>query len=80
MGKSEASLERQLVSRIHRLEGQVRSFERVLGTGDHNQAINQLEAIIAAAKASLSFYTKMLINSPEISNEEKQKILARFLD
>lgn len=73
------SPERQLVGRIHRIEGQVRSLERVLGTGNVDQALTQFEAIIAAAKSSLNFYIEILMSSNEIGLEEKQKILSRLL-
>lgn len=58
MGKE--NLERQLVSRLHRLEGQVRSLERVLAADDPQQVVTQFEAIIAAAKSALILYLETL--------------------
>ncbi len=77
--QQEQSKERQLVSRIHRLEGQVRSLERVLGSDDYNQCLIQFEAVIAAAKAALNNYAEIIVSDETISLDERRQILARLV-
>lgn len=77
--QQEQSKERQLVSRIHRLEGQVRSLERVLGSDDYNQALIQFEAVIAAAKAALNNYAEIIVADETIPLDERRQILSRLI-
>ncbi len=56
MDKTPEEIERQLISRLHRLEGQVRALEKLIAGGDTVKTISQFEAVVAAAKASLLFY------------------------
>lgn len=71
MGKE--NRERQLVGRLHRLEGQVRSLERVLAADDPQQAVTQFEAIIAAAKSALVLYLETL-ESAGVDEVTRRKI------
>lgn len=71
--------ERKLVARIHRLEGQVRALERVLGSGDSQQIITQFEAVIAAAKAAFTEYSAITLADADISAETKLRLINRLI-
>lgn len=79
MGKNELDqTERKLLGRLHRLEGQVRSIERLLSKNDRDQTVVQLEAIVAAAKSCLTAYATMIIDDEAVSLAEKQRLLIRL--
>lgn len=79
MGKNELDrFERSLLSRLHRLEGQVRSIERLLAKNDHDQVVIQMEAIIAAAKSCLIEYATTILDDQSVTLTEKQRLLRRL--
>ncbi len=71
--------ERQLLNRLHRLEGQVRSLERLLSGGNTDLIISQFEATIAAAKGAYNLYLETLLASG-LSDVEKTKLLRRLVN
>ena len=66
-----------LRSRLRRLTGQAESLERLLERGDTILFVTQLEAVIAAAKASLSLYAEKALSGSD--NLEDQKLLIRLI-
>lgn len=78
MGKS-FEVERQIVSRLHRIEGQIRSLERVLGQDEPEQAVTQFEAIIAASKGALALYLDTLADTdPKLYRKLSARILKKL--
>lgn len=75
---NQENVERNIISRLHRLEGQVRSLERVLGQDQPEQAVTQFEAIIAAAKSALVLYLASLAET-DISPALHQKLISRVI-
>lgn len=68
---------RWFISRLRRMVGQTQALERVLAENDSPKFVGQLEAVIAAARATLSQYAVMeLINSDD---PEDKKLLARLI-
>ncbi len=69
--------QKQIVSRLRRLAGQAKSLEIALLSGDSTKFVGQLQAVIAAGKATLSRYaTFKLINS---GDEADKKLLERLI-
>jgi len=72
--------QQKLVARLRRLAGQARTLEVTLARRDPEKFIGQLEATIAAAKASLRFYLEQeLLSKDELSARER-KLLARLIE
>lgn len=68
---------KQFIARLRRLSGQARSLEASFLGQSPDRFIAQLEAVIAASKASLSSYAEIeLINSKE---ESDKKLLLRLI-
>ena len=67
---------RKLISRLHRLEGQVKALEKAI-EGDKMVAINQMKAVIAAAKGCLLTYGEIALQDASI--ETRQKILKQIV-
>jgi len=56
--------QRQMIARIRRLAGQARALEPALTAKDTVQVTIQLEAVIAAARATLAYFAEVeLMNS-----------------
>ncbi len=73
----EEQIKRQFISRLRRMVGQAQSLERILAENDNPKFVSQLEAVIAAGRAALSYYAEIkLINSNE---PEDKKLLSRLL-
>ncbi len=78
MGKS-IEVERQIVSRLHRIEGQIRSLERVLGQDEPEQAVTQFEAVIAASKAALVLYLESIAETdPKLYRTLSARIIKKI--
>jgi DNA-binding FrmR family transcriptional regulator len=71
----EDETERKLVSRLRRLAGQIRALEIALTRDDQELVITQFEAVIAAAKASLTLYLSAeLLIKPELSDTDRKTL------
>lgn len=68
---------RKLVSRLHRLEGQVRALENQLDNDDPLTTCGQFDAVIAAAQGSLIEYLLIVLNQ-KIPQETKDKLIRRL--
>ncbi len=67
-------------ARLRRIAGQVRALEETVGQDDSSKFIGQLEAVIAAGKASLRFYVeRKMLSGEELSGEDRQ-LLARLVE
>lgn len=76
LGKMRDQEQRKLIARLHRLAGQVRSLEGLIVKQDNQQAIGQFEAVIAAAKASLTYYLEAeLLTDRDLGDQEKKQLL-----
>lgn len=70
---------RRLQGRLRRIVGQISALDKAVD-GDPERFVTQLEAVIAAGKASLRFYVgRRLINSETIGPSER-KLLARLIE
>ena len=69
---------RQLIARLHRLEGQVRALEAKLANdNDAITTVIQMKAVIAAARGCLNEYARSVTGSVE--NEETRQALLKLL-
>ncbi len=70
--------QKKLIARLRRLSGQARALE-IAVTKEPEKFVTELEAVVAAAKASLRFYIEeeMLVKD-ELSVSDK-RLLARLL-
>ena len=69
---------RKLVSRLHRLEGQVRALEKQLDSDDPLTTCGQFDAVIAAAQSSLVEYLSIVLQQ-SIPQEEKNRLIKRLV-
>lgn len=67
-------------ARLRRIAGQVRALEEATSQDDAGKFIGQLEAVIAASKASLRFYIERKMLSAEELSSEDRKLLARLVE
>lgn len=75
--KMEEQDKRRFMSRLRRMVGQTQALERVLAENDSPKFVGQLEAVIAAGRATLSQYAELeLINSDD---PEDKRLLSRLL-
>lgn len=70
--------ERQLMNRLHRLNGQVAALERVVATQEPEQTLNQFEAVSSALKASLALYIEMTLENEE-DPLTRQRLITRII-
>jgi|GEM_PF-2095682 len=74
MGEKEKS---KLIARLRRLSGQAASLERLYIEGDKARFTVQLEATIAAGRATLAYFAEHeLVDSESLSDK---KLLARLI-
>lgn len=78
MGKSEIT-NRQLHNRLKRIVGQLGAVERYLDSPDPLLALTQMEAVSAATRALIREFARMQLDSAEIPELTKAKILDRLL-
>ena len=70
---------RKAIARIRRMAGQVRSLEELLLTESNVNFVIQLEAVIAAAKGLLTYFTVEDLKKKEKLSETDIKILTRLI-
>ncbi|MBI4948198.1 metal-sensing transcriptional repressor [Candidatus Berkelbacteria bacterium] len=70
---------RTLISRVHRIEGQLRAIERVITNDDYEKNIAQLEAIFVAAKSLFISYIQSVTNNEQLNIQTKQKLLTKLI-
>lgn len=69
-----------MIARIRRLAGQVRALEPALTGKDATQITIQLEAVIAAARATLAYFAEVeLMDSDSPSNRQALRRLLKKL-
>ncbi len=77
--QNKENIERSIVSRLHRIEGQIRSLERVLGQDEPEQAVTQFEAIIAASKSALVVYLETITETdPKLYRKLSARVIKKI--
>lgn len=71
---------RALISRIHRIEGQLNAIERLIQSDDYEKNIIQLEAVFVATKALFKTYIEQICASEQINIETKNQLLNRLIN
>ena len=69
---------RKIVSRLHRIAGQLRGLENLIDSGESPLlVIAQFDAAIVASKSALQSYVETIID--DLSPIERQKLLKRLI-
>lgn len=79
VGEMTEENQRRLTARLRRLAGQTHALETLLVSGDAERFISQLEAVIAASKATLAAYIKEELLTKEKLTPSEQKLLERLI-
>jgi len=69
---------RQIISRLHRIEGQIKALEKLLEKDDPELFVGQFLAIIAASQSCLTTYLTSIITT-EMSPELRSKLLLKVI-
>lgn len=72
--------QKQLIARLRRLEGQVRALEVSIARDEADRVVTQLQAVIAASRATLRHYLEVKLLSEAILNESAKRLLARVIE